>query len=254
MTYAQGTNEIIELRSDWASDRKSLAAELRWRRAKKWRGGEIAYERSRSCELRISKIAHDKLGDFWRSVRQIDSGVPLMALSERLAWEAKEPERKKRKNEEHSEGWRASGWHAGVGQAVIEEVLRQLRGAGVAQNDPLWIAVDRAAARACQRWRGWTKSYGWDRPVLDRDTITTIRLPLGGHYGAPPIRIAETRWLDRALLGEFEAEGADGEPGACAYAECALLSTGWAIRFVGVSAAERRAAPRSADGASPPPY
>ena len=260
MTYAQGTyeNERIVLRADWAGDKKSLAAELRWRRAKKWRAGEIAYERGKACGMRVSRAAHDKLIEFWRSVKHIDHGVPIIALNERLAWEARESDRKKKKDEEHSEGWRASGWHAGVSQAIVEEVLRQLRDAGgadVARDDPAWIAVDRAAARACQRWRGWTKTYGWNRPILDRDTVTTIRLPFGGHYDAPLVRIADSHWLDRTLLGEFEAAGAGGEPETCAYAECALLSPGWAIRFISVRpAAERGAAKTAADWSSPPPY
>ena len=70
--------------------------------------------------------------------------------------------------------------------------------------------------------------------------MTTIRLPFGEHYGAPLAREDETRWTDGALLGPFECAAGD-EPGECAYAECALLSAGWAIRFVAVGIVEARA-------------
>ena len=218
-----------ELRSDWAGDRKSLIAEVRWRRAKAWRSKGLEYARGRASELRVSRAAHDRLIEIWRSVRSVDAGVPQLARSG--LGDSRE-------------------WKKGTSSGVVAQIAEFYKNAGVVEG-PMWIAVDRAAARACQRWRVRVEAYGWGRPILERDVVTTIRLPFGEHYGASPGRFTGTGWNDRTLLGEFEVIGAGDEPALCAYAECALLSTGWAIRFVAAGPAPERE--RGAES-SPPPY
>ena len=98
-------------------------------------------------------------------------------------------------------------------------------------------------------------AYGWTRPYGPQDVVATIRLPFGTWRDRPLLRTMAGRYADD-LLGEFEIRDAlkwkapkngapDVRPVTCAYAVCALLSGGWAIRFIEA---------RAGGGSAPPAF
>lgn len=231
------------LRRDWAGMQWNGRAERRWTSPKTWGASDWRWARGVACDLLIGAEAHDRLVEIWRSVRSIDD-----AAYGALRAEAGDGE-----------------WTADLSRRFVRSVVARLQHAGVADGGPMWIAVERAAIRAASRARDRQKVYGWTRPYGPRDVVTTIRLPFGA-WRERPLRAAPgSRWDDPGLLHEFEirevprwAEGKEDwfspRPDACDYAECAMLSGGWAIRFVAVRpAAERGLGPGAeADLPAPP--
>lgn len=224
---------VDDLRRDWAGMAWNGRAERRWVTSKNWGNEDWRWARGVAHELLISKDAHDRLVNIWRTVRSVDDSAYGAIRAE--AQDGK--------------------WSTDLPRIFVRGVVARLREAGIEENGPTWIAAERAAIRAASRVRDRQRGYGWTRPYGPRDIVATIRLPFGGWRQRPLRALGGDRYADDPL-GEFEVRAAgrwtskkdfiEVRPESCDYAECALLSGGWAIRFVGV---------RSSDGGSglPPP-
>jgi hypothetical protein len=222
------------LRRDRAGAQWNGRAERRWITPKEWGIGGWRWARGVARELLVADIAHERLAAVWRMVKRIDDSA--YGKIRDLAGGGK--------------------WSADLPRQFVRSVVVELLEAGVAQEGPkapVWFAVERAAIRAASRVRDRHKTYGWTRPYGPRDVVTTIRLPFGAWKNRPLSEVASGYWRDDDLLGTFatravpkwalEKEFFDPAPIGCDYAEAALLSGGWAVRFVAV---------RPAEGAGPP--
>jgi len=231
------------LRRDWATASWNGRGETRWRTPKTWRGGDWRWTRGAALDLLVDERAHGVLTGVWTVVRQIDDRS--------YDWLRGEAD--------------GGAWAGDLPKKYVRCIVANMQQAGQDVGGPMWIAAERAALRAAARVKDRVEGVGWTRPYGPRDVVTTIRLPFGT-WRERPLRDAGDRvhYGDDELLGWFEARSAprrkDADrdaprPEDCAYAECALLSGGWAIRFVAVRpAGERRTEARAPDGLSPPPY
>lgn len=237
VSYSEPPPLADMLRRDWAGAQWSGRAERRWRAPKGWGIGDWRWARGVARELLVDERAHERLAEIWRMVRRVDDS----------AYGAMRDE---------AGGGR---WTADLPRLFVRLVVARMTETGVAQDGPMapvWIAMERAATRAASRVRDRQRQYGWTRPYGPRDVVTTIRLPFGNWRRRPLAQAGGAgRYRDSELLGTFEIRDAakwapkkdfvDPSPESCDYAECALLSGGWAIRFVGVRPAD--------DGAALPP-
>lgn len=237
-----GPPPVDELKRDWAGIPWNWRAEARWVAPRAWGIKEFAYARGPGLEMLVEKTAHERLGDILRLVRSIDS-VAYGWLRQEAMCDGKDGE-----------------WRLDLPRKYMNRVLMDLQTTGQNEGSPLWTAATRAAQRAASRVKERVGSlrkgdaYGWTRPYGPFDVVATIRLPFGAWRDRPLRMLGAGRYADDDLLGEFEIRDAlkwkapksgapDVRPEACAYAECALLSGGWAVRFIAARADGRDAPP-----------
>lgn len=211
------------LRCDWATQAWNGRGERRWVAPKQWSGAEWTFARGVARDLVVGAEAHRQLHDIWNFVRSID---------------------------EVAHGWlrtEVNGvdkeWTADLPRRYVARVIGDMRQQGIAEGGAIWIAGERAALRAAARVKDRVRIYSWSRGYRPGDVVATIRLPFGAQRGRA-LRDAGDgyRFGDDDLLGWFEVrdvpewandkERVRVRPEDCAYAECALLSAGWAVRFI----------------------